>query len=230
MRKIRRSAERGVGGAEWLDSRHTFSFANYYDPSHMGFRSLRVINEDWIAPSMGFGSHSHRDMEILTYPIEGALEHRDSEGNTSTLRPGRVQLMRAGSGIVHSEINPLDDRTTHLLQIWIEPDERGLSPSYQEMNLELTPGVAVPVASKDGRAGGLDIHQDVTITATKLGPGHELCQPLLPNRHIWLHVISGSGTAWDLKLEAGDGLAVSDETKLVLGSREGMEYLTFDLA
>lgn len=230
MRKIRRSAERGVGRLEWLDTRHTFSFANYYDPSHMGFRSLRVINEDWIAPSMGFGSHSHRDMEILTYPIEGALEHRDSKGNTSTLHPGRVQLMRAGSGIVHSEINPLGDRTTHLLQIWIEPDERGLSPSYQEMNLDLTPGVTVPVASKDGLAGGLDIHQDVTITAAKLCPGDELCQPLLPNRHVWLHVISGSGTAWDLNLEAGDGLAVSDETKLLLGSSEGMEYLTFDLA
>ena len=230
MKEIRQLSARGGGATSWLDSRHTFSFANYFDRDHMGFRSLRVINEDWIAPAAGFGAHPHRDMEILTYTIEGALEHRDSEENVSTLRPGRVQLMRAGSGIVHSEINPLDDRTTHLLQIWIEPDERGLSPSYQEMNLELTSGVAVPVASKDGRAGGLDIHQDVTITATKLDPGDELCQPLLPNRHIWLHVISGSGTAWDLKLEAGDGLAVSDETKLVLGSSEGMEYLTFDLA
>lgn len=160
MRDIRKSAARGGGGTTWLDSRHTFSFANYFDQDHMGFRSLRVFNEDWIAPAAGFGAHPHRDMEILTYPIEGALEHRDSEGNTSTLRPGRVQLMSAGTGITHSEMNPLNDATTHLLQIWIEPDTRGLAPRYQEADLELTPGLIVPVASKGGLAGGLDIHQE----------------------------------------------------------------------
>ncbi len=230
MRNVRRSAERGVGGTGWLDTRHTFSFANYHDPAHMGFRSLRVINEDWIAPSMGFGSHPHRDMEILTYPIEGALEHRDSEGSVSILGPGRVQLMRAGRGIAHSEMNPEADRTAHLLQIWIEPDERGLTPLYQEADLDLVPGVVVPVASKGGRAGGLDIHQDVTITAARLGPGDAASQPLSSVRHVWMHVVSGSGTAWDLDLEAGDGLAVSDETELVLRTERGMEVLTFDLA
>lgn len=230
MKKLRRSAERGAGKQGWLDSRYTFSFADYYDPSHMGFRSLRVINEDWIAPSMGFGSHSHRDMEILTYPIEGALEHRDSEGNTSILRPGRVQLMRAGTGIVHSEINPLDDQTSHLLQIWIEPDAGGLAPLYQEADIELEPGRAAPVASKGGLMGGLDIHQDVTITATQLGPGGEIIQPLSAARHLWMHVVKGSGTAGDLELEAGDGLAVSLETELVLKSDAGIEVLTFDLA
>lgn len=230
MRRIRKSAERGGAKLAWLDSRHTFSFANYHDPSHMGFRSLRVINEDWIAPSMGFGSHPHRDMEILTYLIEGALEHRDSEGNSSILRPGRVQLMCAGTGIVHSEINPLDDATTHLLQIWIEPDASGLAPFYQESDLELEPGLAVTVASKGGLAGGLDIHQDVTITAQKLGPNEEIVRAFSSDRHTWVQVVCGSGAAGDIELETGDGLAMSNETELVLTSHGGMEVLTFDLA
>jgi len=230
MRRIRRSGERGGGEMGWLDSRHTFSFANYYDPAHMGFRSLRVINEDWIDPSAGFGAHPHRDMEILTYLIEGALEHRDSQGNTSTLRPGRVQLMRAGTGIVHSEINPLDDTTTHLLQIWVEPDSNGLAPLYQEADLVLESGVAIPVASKGGLAGGLDIQQDVTITSTRLAANDVITLPLASNRHAWVHVVSGSGRAFDLTLEAGDGLALSGETEIVLASENEMEVLTFDLA
>jgi redox-sensitive bicupin YhaK (pirin superfamily) len=214
----------------WLDTRYTFSFANYYDPDHMGFRSLRVINEDWIAPARGFGSHPHRDMEILTYPLEGALEHRDSEGNASTLRAGRVQLMRAGSGIVHSEVNPQTDRATHLLQIWIEPDQRGLAPRYQEADLSFERGTAVPVASKGGLAGGLDIHQDVTILAARLAAGDEIQYPLARDRHAWLQVVSGSGRAWDLDVEAGDGIAISEETELSLESDAGMEALIFDLA
>ena len=230
MREIRKSNERGGGGATWLDSRHTFSFANYFDENHMGFRSLRVLNEDWIAPSTGFGAHPHRDMEILTYPIEGALEHRDSEGNVSTLRPGRVQLMRAGSGVVHSEMNPLVDQTSHLLQIWIEPDAQGLSPGYQEADLDLSPGMIVPVASKGGLAGGLDIHQDVTITATRLGAGDRVLYPLVPDRYAWVQVVSGSGKALDFSVAAGDGVSVSGEMGLVLQSDEGMEVLTFDLA
>lgn len=230
MRQIRKSAERGGGGTTWLDSRHTFSFASYFDRDHMGFRSLRVLNEDWIAPAAGFGPHPHRDMEILTYPIEGALEHRDSEGNASTLRAGRVQLMRAGSGIVHSEMNPLDDQTSHLLQIWIEPDVRGLEPGYQEADLDLAPGVIVPVASRGGLAGGLDIHQDATITATKLGEGDSVLYPLSRDRHAWIHVVSGSGKALDFEVEAGDGVSVSGESGLVLQSELGMEVLTFDLA
>ncbi len=227
---IRKSAERGGGGTSWLDSRHTFSFANYFDPDNLGFRSLRVINEDWIAPSRGFGAHPHRDMEILTYPIEGALQHRDSEGHVSTLRPGRVQLMRAGSGIVHSEMNPLVDTTTHLLQIWIEPDEQGLDPGYQESDLDLTPGVPVTVASKGGLAGGFDIHQDVTVTATGLGAGDGLIHPFSPDRYAWIHVVSGSGRLLDFDVEAGDGVSVSGENGLVMQSEVGMEVLTFDLA
>jgi redox-sensitive bicupin YhaK (pirin superfamily) len=229
MKEIRKSSARGGGATSWLDSRHTFSFANYFDRDHMGFRSLRVINEDWIAPAAGFGSHPHRDMEILTYPITGALEHRDSEGNVSTLRPGYVQLMRAGSGIVHSEMNPLADQTTHLLQIWIEPDARGLLPGYQETELELTPGVIVPIASRDGLAGGLDIHQDVTITATKLGGGDRINHPLSPDRHAWIQVVSGNGEVSDFNVEAGDGVSVSDENGLLVQSEEGMEVLIFDL-
>ncbi len=230
LRVIRKSAERGGGGTSWLDSRHTFSFANYFDPDNLGFRSLRVINEDWIAPSRGFGAHPHRDMEILTYPIEGALQHRDSEGHVSTLRPGRVQLMRAGSGIVHSEMNPLVDTTTHLLQIWIEPDEQGLDPGYQESDLDLTPGVPVTVASKGGLAGGFDIHQDVTVTATGLGAGDGLIHPFSPDRYAWIHVVSGSGRLLDFDVEAGDGVSVSGENGLVMQSEMGMEVLTFDLA
>ncbi len=230
LRVIRKSAERGGGGTSWLDSRHTFSFANYFDPDNLGFRSLRVINEDWIAPSRGFGAHPHRDMEILTYPIEGALQHRDSEGHVSTLRPGRVQLMRAGSGIVHSEMNPLVDTTTHLLQIWIEPDEQGLDPGYQESDLDLTPGVPVTVASKGGLAGGFDIHQDVTVTATGLGAGDGLIHPFSPDRYAWIHVVSGSGRLLDFDVEAGDGVSVSGENGLVMQSEVGMEVLTFDLA
>ncbi len=229
MRNIRKSQERGKGGTAWLDSRHTFSFANYFDRDHVRFRSLRVINEDWIAPTAGFGAHLHRDMEILTYPIEGALEHRDSEGNTSTLRPGRVQLMRAGSGIVHSEMNPLEDQTTHLLQIWIEPDREGLPPGYQEADLDLTPGVIVPVASRGGLGGGLDIQQDVTITATKLDRGDGVLHPLSADRHAWIHVVSGSGTVVGFDVEAGDGISVSGETGLHLRSDEGMEVVTFDI-
>jgi redox-sensitive bicupin YhaK (pirin superfamily) len=230
MRVIRKSAERGGGGTAWLDSRHTFSFANYFDRNNMGFRSLRVINEDWIAPGQGFGPHPHRDMEILTYPIEGALQHSDSEGNASTLRPGRVQLMRAGRGIVHSEMNPLVDATTHLLQIWIEPDEHGLAPGYQEAGLDLTPGVPFALASKDGLAGGLDIHQDVTITATRLGAGDDLIHPLSPERYAWLQVVSGSGKLLDFNVEAGDGVSASSQTELVMQSQVGMEVLIFDLA
>jgi redox-sensitive bicupin YhaK (pirin superfamily) len=230
MRSIRRSSERGEGGAAWLDSKHSFSFANYFDQNQMGFRSLRVINEDWIAAGSGFGAHSHRDMEILTYLIEGALEHRDSESNASILRHGRVQLMRAGSGIVHSEVNALNDQTTHLLQIWIQPDALGLAPAYQEADLHLSPGKIVPVASKGSRAGGMDIHQDVSITATLLGAGDEIVHPLSPERHAWIQVVSGFGKVSNFNAEAGDGISVSGERDLILQSDEGMEVLTFDLA
>jgi redox-sensitive bicupin YhaK (pirin superfamily) len=229
MKKIRRSAERGGGKMGWLDTRHSFSFANYYDPNNMGFGPLRVINEDWIEPSKGFGSHSHRDMEILTYPISGELEHRDSEGNVSILRPGRIQLMRAGRGITHSEMNPRADRSTHLLQIWIEPDRLGLTPGYREADLDLTPGVSVPIASKDGAAGGLDIQQDATISAARLSAGGELVRPLSFDQSTWVQIVAGSGNASGFAVEAGDGIALTEETELVFQTESGMEILTFDL-
>lgn len=230
MRTLRRSEERGHAKLDWLDSRHTFSFGDYYDPAHMGFRTLRVINEDHIAPASGFGPHPHRDMEILTYPIEGALEHRDSEGHRSVLRPGRVQLMRAGRGIVHSEMNPLPDRTTHLLQIWIESERRGLAPDYQEIDLDLGEGDHVVLASRGGREGGLDIRQDASVCAVRLGAGGEHVRPLAPGRHAWVQIVSGDGRVADLEVGAGDGVAVSALPELRLSAHSGLEALVFDLA
>lgn len=230
MLTLRRSEERGHAKLDWLDSRHTFSFADYHDPAHMGHRALRVVNEDHIAPAHGFGPHPHRDMEILTYPISGALEHRDSEGHRSVLRPGRVQLMSAGRGIVHSETNPLPDRATHLLQIWIETERRGLAPRYQEMDVHLDDGGPVVVASRGGRRGGLDIRQDVTVSAVRLAAGGDLELPLAADRHAWVQVVAGSGRVARLHVAAGDGIALSEESGLRLSTDEGIEALVFDLA
>jgi redox-sensitive bicupin YhaK (pirin superfamily) len=230
MRTIRKSADRGVGGTTWLESRHSFSFANYFDRDHVGFRSLRVINEDWIAPASGFGMHPHRDMEILSYPIAGALEHRDSEGHVSTLRPGRVQLMHAGRGIMHSEMNPSPSDPSHLLQIWIQPASRGVAPGYQEADLDFTKGNSVPVASMGGQRGGLKINQDVTIEAMRLPARESLSRSLDSDRHAWIQIVSGSGRVSDLEVEAGDGVAISDESDFAIESDDGIEVLVFDLA
>lgn len=232
MVNIRRSGDRGGGSFGWLRSRHSFSFGSYYDPAHMGFRSLRVINEDWIEPDSGFPTHPHRDMEILTYVLEGALEHGDSLGNGSTIRPGEIQKMSAGTGITHSEFNPSDAEPTHLLQIWIEPAARGVAPSYAQ--------VPVPVADQPGRlhlVAGADpgapvgLQQDASVHAARLRPGDEISYDLAPGRGLWVQTARGRLRAGDQPLEAGDGLSIENERRAVLrATDQEAEILLFDLA
>jgi len=230
MIRIRKAAERGRTRLGWLDSRHGFSFGSYYDPSRVGFRALRVVNEDWIAPGAGFGAHPHRDMEILTWVIEGALSHRDGEGNASTLEHGRVQLMSAGRGIVHSEHNASSDSPLHLLQIWIEPSERGLAPSYQESSVQLVPGALVPLATPVGQPGGLDIHQDAAVYAVTLVPGRPFEYAIDEGRHVWVQAVSGSGTLDGHAFEAGDAASLDEERRLELTTATALDVLLFDLA
>lgn len=232
MITIRRSEDRGHAFHGWLDSFHTFSFADYHDPAHMGFRALRVINEDRVQPSRGFGMHSHRDMEIVTYVIDGAMEHRDSMGNSSVLRPGDLQLMRAGTGVTHSEFNHSDKAPLHLLQIWILPDRAGLPPAYEERNFPLAErrNTLRTVVSPDGRDHSLPIHQDASILASILDPGAKVEHALGHGRHAWLQVVSGTVTVNGALLGEGDGATASEEKGLVIGSPSGAEFLLFDLA
>lgn len=232
----RRSAERGHGFHGWLDTRHSFSFADYHDPRHMGFRSLRVINEDVVAPARGFGEHPHRDMEIVTYVLSGSLQHRDSTGQSSVIRPGRVQRMTAGRGVTHSEVNPSPDEPVHLLQIWIQPRSRGLEPSYQEVDFpdeDLADRMRL-IASADGRDGSLTIHQDAEIRAGRLSAGTELEVDLGPDRHGWVQVARGrlqvESDGATVDLVAGDGLAISDLRTFKLTALEPSEVLVFSLA
>jgi redox-sensitive bicupin YhaK (pirin superfamily) len=215
---------------DWLDTRFSFSFADYHDPAHMGFGALRVLNEDWIAPGAGFGMHPHRDMEILTWVLEGELEHRDSEGNRSVLRPGRVQRMRAGRGIWHSEINPSPERPVHLLQIWIHPDRRGLEPGHAELDVALADGEWTPLATASGRLGGLDLHQDASVYALRLGAGQQAEHTLAPGRRAWVQLVRGRGDVGEVPLEAGDGLGLTDVSLLKLKTDSELEALVFDLA
>ena len=229
MIEIRRAAERGHTRLAWLDSRHTFSFGQYYDPDHMGFRSLCVINDDRVAPGQGFSTHPHRDMEIITYVLDGALEHRDSLGNGSVIRPGEVQRMSAGTGIRHSEFNASRDDPVHFLQIWIVPDAMGLPPSYEQRAVPA--GGALPlVASRDARSDSVTVHQDVDVYAGRLSPGTPVVQALHPDRHAWIHVASGRARLNDQPLETGDGAAISGESSLRLAATEPTEVLIFDLA
>jgi len=231
MMRIRPGRERGRAEHGWLDSRHTFSFADYYDPAHMGFRSLRVINEDRVQPARGFETHAHRDMEIVTYVLEGALEHRDSLGNGSVIRPGDVQRMSAGTGIQHSEFNASREELVHFLQIWIVPDTAGLEPSYEQRHFaeaELRDRLRL-VASRDAREGSVAIHQDVSLSVGRLAPGTKLRQPLAPDRHAWVQVARGALRLGDAVLSAGDGAAVSAERALELVAEEACEVLVFDL-
>lgn len=232
MITLRRSHERGHANHGWLRSYHSFSFANYFDPRHMGFRSLRVINEDWIQAGTGFGTHPHRDMEIITYVLEGALAHRDSMGNASEIRPGEVQRMSAGTGVTHSEMNPSATEAVHLLQIWILPERTGIEPGYEQTYFppEEKRGRLRLVASRDGRDGSVTIHQDAELYATLLEVGEEVRHPLRGGRHAWVQVARGTVTVNGHDLQAGDAAALSDETEVTLRAGDSAEVLLFDLA
>jgi quercetin 2,3-dioxygenase len=228
---IRRAAERGATRTGWLNSRHSFSFGDYYDPAHMGFRALRVINDDLVQPGQGFGTHPHRDMEILSFVVEGELEHRDSLGTGSVILPGETQRMSAGTGILHSEFNPSREREVRFLQVWIEPSRRGLAPGYEQRRFEQRPGDLVLVASPDGRDGSLTIHQDVLVWRTVLAAGDETTAPIEAERFGWLQLVRGSVTVDRLELAEGDGLAVRGPGDLGLkAGAGGAELILFDLA
>ncbi len=227
----RRSQDRGHVDHGWLNARHSFSFADYHDPGHMGFRVLRVINEDVIAPGMGFGTHPHRDMEILTYVIEGALQHKDNMGNGSVIRPGDVQWMSAGTGVMHSEFNPSPDDETHLLQIWILPDRKERAPDYAEKNFsiaERTDRLCL-VASGDGANGSITWGQDVCLYASLLSRGRETALELASGRHAWVQLVNGVLDLNGETLTAGDAMAVSEEPRLSFKATEDCEFLVFDL-
>jgi len=228
---VRPAGERGLSFHGWLNSRHTFSFADYYDPEHMGFRTLRVINDDRVEPGMGFGTHPHRDMEIFSYVLEGALAHKDSMGNGSVLRPGQIQLMSAGRGVTHSEFNPSKSEPLHFLQIWIQPRERGLTPGYTEWHptAELAAAPKVLVISPDGREGSATIHQDADIYRIRLLPGQSVTHELQPGRGAWLQVAEGALTVNEVPLTTGDGAATEEPGLLTLTATESTEALLFDL-
>jgi redox-sensitive bicupin YhaK (pirin superfamily) len=234
MIRVRRSAERGAANHGWLETRYTFSFSDYFDPDHVQFRALRVMNEDRVAPGAGFPTHGHRDMEILTVVLSGALAHEDSLGHGEALRPGEVQSMSAGTGIRHSEFNPSDSEPVHLYQIWLLPDRPGHAPSYGQRRFDEAgrDGRWQVVASPDGRDGSLAIHQDATVHLADLGDRAELAYPLAPGRHAWLQVMKGSAVLNGERLAEGDGAAVSGEPGLeVRGEGEGgASLLLFDLA
>jgi redox-sensitive bicupin YhaK (pirin superfamily) len=232
MITIRKSEERGHFSHGWLETYHTFSFDQYYDPAHVHWRSLRVINEDRVAPGQGFPAHSHRDMEIITYILSGALEHRDSMGSGSVIRPGDVQRMSAGSGVSHSEFNPSDTESVHLLQIWILPESRGLTPSYQEKSFseDERRGRLRLVVSEDGREGSVTIQQDARLYAAILDAGASVDHTLGANRYAWLQVARGAVKLNEFDLQPGDGAAVSNESDLKVVAQEAAEILLFDLA
>jgi redox-sensitive bicupin YhaK (pirin superfamily) len=233
MITIRPRHERGTANFGWLDSRHTFSFGNYYDPQHMGFASLRVINEDKVIPAKGFGTHGHRDMEIISYVLSGALEHRDSMGNGSVIHPGDVQRMSAGTGITHSEFNASAIEPVHLLQIWLLPNERGLQPSYEEKHFspQEKPGQLILVGSSDGRDNSVTIHQDVNLYVASLKNSDTINYQIDKNRAVWIQVAKGSISLNGKLLEAGDGAAIVDETQITLtANNDTGEILLFDMA
>ena len=231
MVKIRRSSERGGGKHGWLDTRHTFSFADYYDPSWMSFRALRVLNEDSVAPGRGFPRHGHRDAEIVSYVLEGALEHQDSIGNGSVIRPGDVQRMTAGTGVTHSEKNHSSSESVHFLQIWFLADRAGRAPSYEQkaFSEEERRDRLRLVASPDARDGSVTVHQDVDMYSALLGEGKAVSHELARGRHAWLHVARGKLRLGDQVLGAGDGAGLSDEPRLELTGVEPAEIVLFDL-
>ena len=233
MLAIRHSNERGAANFGWLASRHTFSFGNYYDPEHMGFGPLRVINEDHVQPGEGFGAHGHRDMEIISYVIDGALQHQDNIGNGSIIRPGDVQRMTAGTGVRHSEMNASDADPVHFLQIWVLPEREGLTPGYEQkaFTTEDKRGVLRLVGSRDGRDGSVTIHQDVNLYATVLTRDEAVEAELAAGRKGWLQIVRGAVSVNGKTLEAGDGAAVSGPEAIeLLGAAEESEALWFDMA
>jgi redox-sensitive bicupin YhaK (pirin superfamily) len=231
MLTLNPASARGRTNIGWLDSRHTFSFGEWYDPAHMGFRALRVINDDRVAPGGGFPTHGHADMEIVSYVLEGALEHKDSIGTGSVIRPGDVQRMSAGTGVRHSEFNASRTEPVHFLQIWILPDRRGHAPGYEQKAFSQADrqGRLRLVGSPDGREGSVTLHQDVALYAGLLDEGQKATLELSPGRHAWVHVARGAATVNGKRLGEGDGAALSDETTLAIEGH-GAEVLVFDLA
>ena len=230
MMQIRKSNERGHAEHGWLDTYHTFSFANYYDPRWMGYRTLRVINDDKVAPGMGFGTHPHRDMEIITYILNGSLQHKDSMGNGRVIGTGEVQYMAAGTGVQHSEFNPSKDQPVHLLQIWIQPDEKGVKPRYAEKSFKDTPtGKLHLVTSKTGRDGSIAIHQDADLWLTKLNTGDAVKHDLKSGRHAWVHIAEGEVSLNGQTLSAGDAAAIDEAAALELRASKPSQVLLFDL-
>ncbi len=232
MITIRPAAARGHTKIGWLDSHHTFSFGDYVDPEHMGFRTLRVINEDRVRPAQGFGTHHHRDMEIISVVLQGELRHRDSLGNGSTLRPGEVQRMTAGTGVEHSEINPSAKDEVHFLQIWIIPERRGLAPGYEQKLFAAPPrpGELTLVAARDGRAGAVTVHQDAEIYLGVMAAGTTVRHAFRPGRAGWLQVASGAVTLNGSRLLPGDGAAIEGESEVTIVATDAAQVLLFDLA
>lgn len=231
MFDIRHAQERGVANFGWLDSRHTFSFGHYYDPSHMGFGPLRVINEDRVQPGRGFDTHGHRDMEIISYVLEGALEHKDSMGNGSIIRPGDVQRMTAGTGVRHSEFNHSREELVHFLQIWILPEKDGLKPGYEQKTFSEAEkrGALRLLGSRDGRDGSVTIHQDADLYATCLGKGEEVTHEPAAGRKVWVQIARGQAEVNGTVLAAGDGVALADEKRVTLLGVSNAEILMFDM-
>ena len=232
MITLRRSDDRGHTKLSWLDSRHSFSFGDYHDRRYMGFRDLRVINEDTVSPGKGFGAHSHGDMEIITYILDGAVEHKDSVGNETVIVPAEVQRMSAGTGISHSEYNHSKTEPVHFLQIWILPQQQNLTPSYEQRSFEIDKnrGRWILVAARDGRDGAVKVHQDIDLSVAILLPGQQVTYRLRPDRHAWLQAARGGVTLNGAVLNAGDGAAVSEEEILEIRALEPAEILLFDLA
>lgn len=231
MITIRKAEERGHFDFGWLNTYHTFSFGDYYDPRNMGFRTLRVINEDVVQEGRGFPRHGHRDMEIFTYILDGALQHRDSMGNGSIIRPGDVQRMSAGTGVTHSESNPSSDEPVHLLQIWILPEKEGITPDYEEKRFSADEkrNLLRLIISPEGDDGSVRINQDARVYASIMDAGHEVVHQLDRGRHAWLQVAGGAVKLNDVELKQGDGAAVSEETEVRIKAREPAEILLFDL-
>ncbi|MFO0983574.1 MAG: pirin family protein [Planctomycetota bacterium] len=232
MMTLRRASERGHFDHGWLDTYHTFSFSSYYDPDHMAFRSLRVINDDRVAAGRGFGTHPHEDMEIITYVLEGELQHKDSMGNGSIIRPGEVQRMSAGTGVTHSEVNPSPSEAVHLLQIWILPERRGLPPSYEQREYPAAQrrGRLRLIAARDGRDGSVTIHQDASVYAGLFDGDERARFEVASQRHVWLQLARGSLRVNGVQLAAGDGVAITGERLLQLDQGADCELLVFDLA